>query len=89
MDEWWAEDPDEYGCTVEQLEEVLEHSLSLVNLPFAKYLNKTNTTETGDGLVSEYNVFWRMGRGAFLLKDVALEVHILLTLGTHAQRGLL
>ena len=63
MDDWWKVGEDDYGCTVEQLKEVLEYSLSLVNLPFAKYLNENITTETGGGMVSEYNVVWRMGVG--------------------------
>lgn len=55
VDRWWTVEEDSYGCTVEQREEVLEHSITLMNLPFAKFLNGSLETDTGNGLtVDEY-----------------------------------
>ena len=53
VDRWWTVEEDSYGCTVEQREEVLEYSITLMNLPFAKFLNGSLETDTGNGLVSK------------------------------------
>ena len=44
---WWRFENDSYGCTVEDREETLEYSMTVMNLPFAIYLNMSTTTETG------------------------------------------
>ena len=51
VDGWWRFDNESYGCTPEEREEVLEHSITLMNLPFARFLNDSIVTETGNGLV--------------------------------------
>jgi gamma-aminobutyric acid type B receptor len=52
---WWRDDVEQYGCTPEQMEQVLEHTLSIVFLPGARYLNATLPTDTKSGLtIGEY-----------------------------------
>lgn len=54
VDGWWRPGNDSYGCTVEQREEVLEHSITLMNQPYARFLNGSQMeTDTGNGLVSK------------------------------------
>jgi gamma-aminobutyric acid type B receptor len=53
-DGWWTSS-EQYGCTAEQMEQVLEHTLSIVFLPGARYLNATLPTDTKSGLtIGEY-----------------------------------
>lgn len=40
-----------YGCTREQMEEVLQNTLTIVFLPDAKYLNQSAATSTHPNLV--------------------------------------
>ena len=49
--EWWISDIEQYGCTAEQMEQVLQYTLSIVFLPTAEYLDPDLTTDTREGLV--------------------------------------
>ena len=49
---WWKDDVEQYGCTPEQMEQVLEHTLTIVFLPSARYLDPSLTTDTKTDLVS-------------------------------------
>ena len=51
---------------------MLEYSLSLMNLPFAKFLNMTKATDTGNGLVRDY-----------LLMYMYMYIHVMLTLDSN------
>ena len=42
---------EQYGCTQEQMEQVLEHTLTIVFLPSARYLDPSLTTDTKTNLV--------------------------------------
>ena len=42
---------EQYGCTGAQMEEVLRYSMTLLILPYARYLDRSLQTDTGDGLV--------------------------------------
>ena len=55
---WWRFEPDSYGCTVAERETTLEFSITVMNLPFAIYLNESTVTETGGGLVSFINNYY-------------------------------
>ena len=44
---WWRFEADSYGCTVAEREDTLEYSMTVMNLPFAAYLNMSTTTDTG------------------------------------------
>lgn len=43
---WWTLEPEKYGCTAMEFEEVLEYSLSLLHLPYAKFLDQERETDT-------------------------------------------
>ena len=45
---------DEYGCTIEEMEHVLKYSMTLLILPYGRYIDNSTQTDTGGGLVSEY-----------------------------------
>jgi gamma-aminobutyric acid type B receptor len=44
---WWRFEAGSYGCTVAEREDTLEYSMTVMNLPFAAYLNMSTTTDTG------------------------------------------
>ncbi|CAI8009752.1 hypothetical protein GBAR_LOCUS6519 [Geodia barretti] len=52
---WWRDGVEQYGCTPEQMEQVLEHTLTIVFLPSARYLDPSLTTDTKANLtIGEY-----------------------------------
>ncbi|CAI8023404.1 Gamma-aminobutyric acid type B receptor subunit 1 [Geodia barretti] len=52
---WWRDGVEQYGCTQEQMEQVLEHTLTIVFLPSARYLDPSLTTDTKTNLtIGEY-----------------------------------
>ena len=64
---WWRFEEDSYGCTVAEREETLEYSMTVMNLPFAIYLNMSTNTDTGHegtdngrGMVYTYNISYRV-----------------------------
>ena len=52
LDGWWADDIEQYGCTADQMKQVLQHTLSIVFLPSVRYLDPSLTTDTHKDLVS-------------------------------------
>ena len=52
VDGWWRFEPDSYGCSVEERETTLEYSMTIMNLPFASFINSSTVTETGQDIVS-------------------------------------
>lgn len=53
-EEWWTKGVEEYGCTAEEMERVLKYSMTLLILPYARYVDNSTQTDTGGGLVSEH-----------------------------------
>ena len=53
---WWTNNVQRFGCTAEQMAEVLQNTLTLGFLPSARYLNPSLHTDTNGGFVSIYNI---------------------------------
>ena len=55
---WWFNDIEKYGCTGQQMEEVLQYSMTLLILPYARYRDRSLRTDTGGGLVRQSSFYF-------------------------------